>query len=80
MGLFKAFFIILGIYLVYKVSKFILPIRRYVKEVNNRMQQEENMKKRTKEREGKVTVNYAPRQSKNVSHDEGDYVDFEEIK
>jgi hypothetical protein len=51
-----------------------------MKEVNNRMQQEENQRKRTKEREGEVKVNYAPRQPKNVGNDEGDYVDFEEVK
>ncbi|GHT21576.1 hypothetical protein FACS189430_01840 [Bacteroidia bacterium] len=50
-----------------------------MKEVNKRMQQEENLKKRTMEREGEVKVNYAPRQPKNVSRDEGDYVDFEEV-
>ncbi|MDR3095207.1 MAG: DUF4834 family protein [Bacteroidales bacterium] len=80
MGIFKALLMILAIYLIYKVSKIIIPIRRYVKEVNKRMQQEENLKRRTKEREGEVKVNYAPRQPKNISSDEGDYVDFEEVK
>lgn len=80
MGLFKTLLIILIVYLGYKVLKFILPLRRYVREINERMRREDALRGKRMEKEGDVTIHYAPEQKKNVGKDEGDYVDFEEVK
>ncbi|MDR1668132.1 MAG: DUF4834 family protein [Bacteroidales bacterium] len=44
------------------------------------MRHEEALRGKRMEREGEVTVNYAPEQKKDIGKNEGDYVDFEEIK
>ena len=44
-----------------------------------RHQQAELMQQKKKQ-EGKVTINYQPKQDKNFGVNEGDYVDFEEVK
>jgi hypothetical protein len=80
MGLFKTLLFLLLVYLIYKALKLILPIRRYIKEVNAKMRHEEALRGKRMEREGEVTVNYAPEQKKDIGKNEGDYVDFEEIK
>ena len=42
--------------------------------------QKEAFVRNQKKREGKVTVNFQPKSSKNIRKEEGDYVDFEEVK
>ncbi|MDR0713737.1 MAG: DUF4834 family protein [Bacteroidales bacterium] len=51
-----------------------------MKEINERMRQEDALRRQRAEREGEVTVNYTPGQKKNTGKQEGDYVDFEEVK
>lgn len=85
MGLFKVLFIILVIYFVIRfVSRFILPflLGGYVRNIHRQMQQqqEEALHRKKKNTDGKVTINYTPKPNKNFGKDEGDYVDFEDIK
>ena len=51
-------------------------------DVNERLrrQQHEEMARLRKEQEGRITINYKPKYNKNIGKNEGDYVDFEEIK
>jgi hypothetical protein len=44
------------------------------------MRREDALRGKRMEKEGDVTIHYAPEQKKNVGKDEGDYVDFEEVK
>ena len=52
-----------------------------VKKMDDKIrQQQEEIKRQKKKTEGQVTINYQPKQDKNFGKDEGDYVDFEEVK
>ncbi len=84
-GLIKTIFIILTIYFVVKVvGRIVIPflLGGFVKKVNNqvRQQQEEALRQKKTKKDGEVTVNYSPKKEKNFGKDDGDYVDFEEIK
>lgn len=84
-GLFRTIFIILLIYFIIRViSRYVVPffLKGYVKNITSQMkqQQEEMLRQQKKGKEGDVTVNYTPQKEKNFGKEEGDYVDFEEIK
>ena len=80
----KIILIVLGIYLLGKL--IIRSVVSYflggtVRNMNDQMrkQQEEQFSNRRK-KEGHVTINYKPKSNKNISKEEGDYIDFEEVK
>jgi hypothetical protein len=76
---FKIIFIALLIYyLIRGIGRFLL--RGFINNVNGQMRQQENVSGRNRKKEGNVTVDYKPYKDKNIGKDEGDYVDFEEIK
>ena len=81
---FKVLLVVLGIYLLVKMA--IRGIVSYflgntAQRMNDqlRQQQEDSIRKK-KKKEGQVTINYQPKQNKNFGKDDGDYVDFEEVK
>jgi hypothetical protein len=80
-GLIRTIFIILLIYFAGKiVSRVILPFffRGYI---NKKMQQQGGtLHRKPTKKEGEITVNYHPKQKKSFGKEDGDYVDFEEIK
>ncbi|MDR1865001.1 MAG: DUF4834 family protein [Bacteroidales bacterium] len=81
-GLFRTIAVILLVYFVCKIiSRFILPffLRGYVKNLHQKVQ-EESLRQKNRKKEGEISINYAPDSKKNVGKNEGDYVDFEEIK
>ena len=45
-----------------------------------RRQQEETLHRKKYKKEGDVTINYQPKSDKNFGKDDGDYIDFEEVK
>ena len=52
-----------------------------VKKMDNQIKrQQEELKRHKKKQEGRVTINYQPKSDKNFGKEDGDYVDFEEIK
>ena len=85
MGFFLKFLlIVLGVYFIGKtlirgvVSWF---IGDTVKKMDNQLrQQQEEIKRHKKKSEGQITINYQPKQDKNFGKDDGDYVDFEEVR
>ena len=84
MILIKVLLIILGIYFIGKtiirglISWF---LGDTVKKMDDKIrQQQEEIKRQKKKTEGQVTVNYQPKQNKNFGKDDGDYVDFEEVR
>jgi len=84
MILLKVLLIILGIYFIGKtlfrglISWF---LGDTVKKMDDKIrQQQEEIKRQKKKTEGQVTVNYQPKQNKNFGKDDGDYVDFEEVR
>ena len=74
----------IGVYLLVKwtikgvVSYF---LEDTTKNVGAKMQrQQEEFARQKKKQEGRVTVNYHPKSQKSFRKDEGDYIDFEEVK
>ncbi len=80
-GLVKTIFIIL---IIYYGSKFVgrYLLRGFVSKAANeaRRQQDQVQNQQKKKKEGEVTVNYKPKSNKAYQKEEGDYIDFEEIK
>ena len=81
---FKVLLIILGVYFLGKmiirsvVSYF---LGKTVQNMNDQMyQQQKEMSKQKKKKEGKVTINYQPKSDKTFGKEDGDYIDFEEVK
>ena len=81
---FKVLIIILGVYLLGK-----LVIRSVVSwflgdtanKMNDRLKrQQEELARLKKKKDGHVTIHYQPKSEKNFGKDDGDYVDFEEVK
>ena len=81
---FKVLLIILGVYFLGKWilrSIFSWFLGDTAKDINAQMkQQQEDMLRKKKKKEGEVSINYQPKSNKNFGKDEGDYVDFEEVK
>ena len=80
----KFLIIILGIYFLGKmiirsVMSYFLGDTALKTNDQLRSQQEELIRQR-KKREGHVTINYKPKSNKNFGKEDGDYVDFEEVK
>ena len=80
---FKVFIIILGIYFLGKLllrSIFSYFVGGSSNNINAQMRQQEEMQRKKKKKEGEVTVHYQPKSDKTFGKEEGDYVDFEEVK
>jgi len=84
MLLLKVLLIVLGIYFIGKtIIKGIVSwfIGDTVNKMDSRLrQQQEEIKRQKKKSEGHITINYQPKQNKNFTKEEGDYVDFEEVR
>ncbi|MDR1120135.1 MAG: DUF4834 family protein [Dysgonamonadaceae bacterium] len=81
---FKILFILLGVYWIGKwIIRSVLSyfLGDAAKNMNDRLRrQKEETVRQKKKQEGKVTINYQPKSDKNFGKEEGDYVDFEEVK
>jgi hypothetical protein len=53
---------------------------RILNSVNSYRAKSSNPQQTTSKKEGETTVNYVPPKKKSVGDDEGEYVDYEEIK
>ena len=82
--LIKAILIIFGIYLIFK-SIFRGLVSYFLEDASKNMnvklkRQQDEMVRQKKKQEGRITINYQPKSKKNYNENEGDYIDFEEIK
>ena len=69
--------ILFVIYFIVKIfTRFIL--QRFFKKVQTNFENQQNQYQ--KKKEGDVTVNTKPDKNKKIDKDEGDYVDYEEVK
>jgi len=84
MAFLKILLIILGVYFLLKWlfrSIFSYFVGSATDNINAQMKrQQEEMARKKKKKEGEVTVNYQPKSNKNIRKEEGDYVDFEEVR
>ena len=77
--------ILIVILLIYLLGKLIIRgVASYLfgntRDLNDRLRrQQEEAARQKKKKEGHITINYQPK-PKNFGKDEGDYVDFEEVK
>ena len=82
--LFKVILIIVVIYMIGKaIIKSVISwfLGDTVKKMDTQIrQQQDELKQQKKKQEGRVTINYQPKQDKNFWKEDGDYVDFEEVK
>jgi len=80
----KVLLVILGIYFLGKmiirgvVSYFLGDTSRKMNEQLYRQQEE--IARQKKKRDGHISIHYQPKSNKNFQKDDGDYVDFEEVK
>ena len=81
---FKVLLIILGVYFLGKMifrSLLSYFFGKTVQNMNDQMfQQQKEMSKQKKKKEGNVTINYQPKPDKTFGKEDGDYIDFEEVK
>lgn len=77
------FFIVL-FYLIFKVlAKFLFPwlLASGINKMNaDKQRNYQDFIKNKKQEEGRVSVDYVPPKAKHSSSDEGEYVDYEEVK
>ncbi len=85
-GLLRLILIIVTVYAVYSLFiRFIIPavMRKYVNDFQKRFTEENDRfrQNQTQKKEGEVSITYVEK-DKNAPHnpDDGEYVDFEEIK
>lgn len=62
-------------YLIRIITRFIL--KKYVNNMQNRYKNPYHYSQQKKE--GDVTIKSSTKQNKKINHDEGDYVDYEEV-
>ena len=83
-ALLKFLLIVFGVYFIGKaifrgvVSYLFGDVNKSLNEQIKRQQEE--LARYKKKQEGKITINYQPKPDKNFKREEGDYVDFEEVK
>ena len=81
---FKVLIVIICIYFLGKliirgvVSFFLGDTTRKMNEQLHRQQEE--IARQKKKKDGHITIHYQPKSNKNFQKDDGDYVDFEEVK
>ncbi len=86
-GVFRLLVIIITVYLVYSLFiRVIIPsmMKKYVNDFQKRFTEENkpNQEEQNRKKEGEVSINYVEK-DKNSTHippDDGEYVDYEEIK
>ena len=87
-ALLKVLLILFGIYFIGRalmrglVHWFIGDVKKNLNtDMNDRLRrQQEDILRQKKKQEGHITINYHPPASKNFAKEQGDYVDFEEVK
>jgi len=76
-GLARFLLIIFVVFFIIRLfTRYVL--RSYVKNMQQNFNNQQNQNNNKKE--GDVTINTKPKAGKKIDKDEGDYVDFEEIK
>ena len=78
----RTLFIIAVIYFVIRIlSRYVLPllIDKGVKNMQQKMYEQQKQNQRPNRREGEVTIEKKRKQDKRYDQDEGEYIDFEEV-
>ncbi|MDA3865498.1 MAG: DUF4834 family protein [Salinivirgaceae bacterium] len=79
MGILKFLLIVFAVfYIIILIGRFFL--YRFVKKSKERFNQQANQQQERTRSDGTTYVEYQPEEKKNIPKDEGEYVDYEEIK
>ena len=82
-GLIRTLFLLVVFYYLFRfIFRFVIPLLlgNYMRNKMNDNQGNRNGYSRKRNTEGKVTIDYIPPAKKHIGKDEGDYVDYEEVK
>ncbi len=74
-------FIIVIFYAVRLFSRYVLPllINKGMKNMQEKMNNQQRQYRQSNRREGEVTIEYGPEKKRPASDKKGEYVDFEEV-
>lgn len=79
----RTIFIIAVIYFIIRLfTRYILPLilDKKVKDMQQKMRDQQKQQHRTNRSEGDVTIEYENNRNKNRGQNKGEYVDFEEVE
>ena len=74
------FFLFMFFYLMKHVGRLLFPflMKRFEKKMTNSFPNQASQAEQ--KRKGEVTIDHKPKSAKKVNKDEGDYIDYEDIK
>jgi len=82
--MFKLIFYLIAIYIVVRFfTRLLMPVvvEDYVQKAKKQAERDrQEYLKKNKQKEGKVSIDYVPPIDKKIKKDEGDYIDYEEVK
>ena len=82
--MFKLIFYLIAIYIVVRFfTRLLMPVvmEDYVEKAKKQAERDkQEFLKKNKQREGKVSIDYVPPVNKKINKDEGDYIDYEDVK
>lgn len=81
-SLFRTLVIVAVIYFAIRfITRYLLPLflENKIKEVQQKIHEEEELKRRATKREGDVTIEYNQKKNNISNQSKGEYVDFEEV-
>ena len=82
--MFKLIFYLIAIYIVVRFfTRLLMPVvmEDYVDKAKKQAEKDrQEFLKKNKQKEGKVSIDYVPPVDKKINKDEGDYIDYEEVK
>ncbi len=82
-GFIRTLIVILAIYFIIKIfTRYILPLilENKIRQMQKNMNERNRQQNKSGKHEGEVTIDYGSQQSNNnKKHNEGEYVDFEEV-
>jgi hypothetical protein len=82
-GLVRTILIVIGIYFLFKIlSRFLFPIllKKMVERAAANMAKHQNFQTESKRKQGEINVDYVPKKDRRNRDDDGEYVDYVEIK
>ena len=82
--MFKLIFYLIAIYIVVRFfTRLLMPVvvEDYVEKAKKQAERDrQEYLKKNKQKEGNVSIDYVPPVDKKIKKDEGDYIDYEEVK
>jgi hypothetical protein len=81
-GFIRTLVIIAVVYFAIRLfTRYVLPLilDKKIKDMQHKMREQQKQQQHPNRSEGDVTIEYEKRRNRNQNHDDGEYVDFEEV-